>query len=360
MEGQVELEVPQAGVSTDSSIAPVEALDIDKLLRSRSRIKLRDGRKLCFASYGVPRYSPKLARKTLLYFHGWPSSRLEPAIMHSEALKQGIRIIAIDRPGAGHSTYNPRGSFRTIVADVEQLLDHLGLVKVVLMASSGACGWSSFAPAPVAAIVHPWYIASRGSGGSPFASACAALLPERVEGLLLVCPLAPCFGREQELHEGLGPHSKRFFAMLNSAPWAARVQMAAVRQIMYMPQHTAFLRIGGFAREDVDAMINHRRFADVMRAASREGLRQGIRGPFRDIMLYATRPWTVEIENIKCPTVIWNGGADVVTPNAMARHYHRRIPGSRLHIVPCEGHLSLPFKHTPAILASIVPPASRL
>ena len=41
-----------------------------------------------------------------------------------------------------------------------------------------------------------------------------------------------------------------------------------------MPQHTAFLRIGGFAREDVDAMINHRQFADVMRAASREGLRQ--------------------------------------------------------------------------------------
>ena len=74
-------------------------------------------------------------------------------------------------------------------------------------------------------------LAHYGSGGSPFASACAALLPERVEGLLLVCPLAPCFGREQELHEGLGPHSKRFFAMLNSAPWAARVQMAAVRQV---------------------------------------------------------------------------------------------------------------------------------
>ena len=71
MEGQVVLEVPQADVSTDSSTAPVEPLDIDKLLRSRSRIKLRDGRKLCFASYGIPRYSSKRARKTLLYFHGW-------------------------------------------------------------------------------------------------------------------------------------------------------------------------------------------------------------------------------------------------------------------------------------------------
>ena len=42
----------------------------------------------------------------------------------------------------------------------------------------------------------------RHAGGSPFASAVASLLPERVEGLVLVCPLAPMFGREGELYEG--------------------------------------------------------------------------------------------------------------------------------------------------------------
>lgn len=48
-----------------------------------------------------------------------------------------MRIVAVDRPGAGHSSYNPRGHFHTIAADLVELLDHLGLERVVVMASSG-------------------------------------------------------------------------------------------------------------------------------------------------------------------------------------------------------------------------------
>lgn len=50
---------------------------------------------------------------------------------------QDIRIVAIDRPGYGHSTFNSRGHFHTIAADVVQLIDHLGLSKVVVIGTSG-------------------------------------------------------------------------------------------------------------------------------------------------------------------------------------------------------------------------------
>lgn len=40
------------------------------------------------------------------------------------------------------------------------------------------------------------------AGGSPFACACAALLPDRVQALVLVCPLMPTAGREEQLLPG--------------------------------------------------------------------------------------------------------------------------------------------------------------
>lgn len=308
-------------------------VDIEELLKTRKRIRLTDGRKLCYTLYGHPFNSPEPPKKVALYFHGWPTSRIEPALLHEAAVKQDIRIVAIDRPGYGHSTFNPRGHFHTIAADVVQLIDHLGLSKVVVIGTSG---------------------------GSPFASACASLLPDRVEALLLICPLTPMFGREEELQQGLSPASKRIFTTFRLAPWAARVKVAALRQVMYLPQHSAGLKAGGFGPEDLEAMQNNLPKRLIMQAAIREGLRQGIRGPFRDMMLYVTRPWKVVIEDIRCPTTIWIGDRDIITPECMARHYHSRIPGSRLHVVPQEGHLSLPFFHATPILASLFQPSSRL
>jgi hypothetical protein len=51
--------------------AAAGGVDIQQLLQSRSRIRLKDGRKLCFTFYGHPRNSPRPPTKILLYFHGW-------------------------------------------------------------------------------------------------------------------------------------------------------------------------------------------------------------------------------------------------------------------------------------------------
>ncbi len=48
------------------------------------------------------------ARGTVIYFHGFCSSSLEAGLLHADALHHGLSVIAVDRPGAGHSTLNDK------------------------------------------------------------------------------------------------------------------------------------------------------------------------------------------------------------------------------------------------------------
>src|SRR6476620_3007594 len=89
---------------------------------------LTGGRKLSYALYGPANGKPAF------YFHGTPSSRLEPSLLniHDKDLEQllqqyNIQLIAIDRPGLGLSTYNPHNSFQSFAGDVAQLAANLNI-----------------------------------------------------------------------------------------------------------------------------------------------------------------------------------------------------------------------------------------
>ena len=65
-------------------------------------IVLHDGRKVGYAVYGTAEGVP------VLYFHGTPSSRLEPQLLNFYGVdiedylaKKRLRLIAVDRPGMG-------------------------------------------------------------------------------------------------------------------------------------------------------------------------------------------------------------------------------------------------------------------
>jgi pimeloyl-ACP methyl ester carboxylesterase len=63
------------------------------------QIKLRDGRMLGFAEYGVSDGQP------ILYFHGHPASRRPGIIPDGVAVDLNARVIAVDRPGHGLSDF---------------------------------------------------------------------------------------------------------------------------------------------------------------------------------------------------------------------------------------------------------------
>ena len=79
-----------------------------------SGVRLKDGRWLGYNQYGLP------GGKPILYFHGWPGSRLEAGIANAVAQNFNTRIIAIDRPGVGRSDFQPARAILDWPIDVDR------------------------------------------------------------------------------------------------------------------------------------------------------------------------------------------------------------------------------------------------
>ena len=80
---------------------------------SDQTVELTDGRTVGFVDYGDP------SGTAVLWCHGGPGSRLEPASSARAAGDVGLRLVGIDRPGYGLSTPQPG---RTIAGWVPEAL----------------------------------------------------------------------------------------------------------------------------------------------------------------------------------------------------------------------------------------------
>ena len=120
-------------------------------------VRLADGRVIAVEEYGDPAGVP------VLYFHGWPASRLEAGLIPDLP----VRMLALDRPGYGRSTPKRGRTLMDWPADVAAVADRLGLDRFHVVGLSG---------------------------GGPYAAACALALPDRVLGVAMVCPVPPPHG----------------------------------------------------------------------------------------------------------------------------------------------------------------------
>ncbi|PNW72308.1 hypothetical protein CHLRE_16g673553v5 [Chlamydomonas reinhardtii] len=160
-------------------------------------LRLSTGAVLEYASFGAPH-----ASKTIIYHHGWPSSRHEAAFLHPHAERHDLRVLAINRPGVGRSSLPPapgQYDFPTVVEAVRQLLDSAGLRRVVFMGTSG---------------------------GGPYAAACAALLPERTTAVCLVASMTHT-RNAPGLLQGMALSNRLGYLAINHAPRLCGGVMAA-------------------------------------------------------------------------------------------------------------------------------------
>jgi len=277
-------------------------------------IQLSDGRILACATSG------NLHGRPVFFFHGIPGSRL---FRPSGGItgKLGIRLICVDRPGYGRSTFQPGRHILDWPADIEQLADHLGLDRFAVAGHSG---------------------------GGPYALACAYALPQRVEAATTVSGAGPV--ETLDTTTGMTLINRFAFRFGPYIPW----QLWRILVWWHFHERCAD------PSKALDAETGRRPFSDeeqikipeVRKAcllSEEEAFRQGLRGLAWDARLI-TRPWGFPLEEIRTPVHLWHGTADNSTSIRMARAIEARIPDCDAHICEGEGHLLL-FPHWEEILA---------
>lgn len=109
-----------------------------------------------------------LAHMLVLLHQCRPGSRIGGSMLHEAARQLRVRLIAVDRPGFGGTTFTRHHTLSSWASTLQQLSDQLRIQRFGILGASG---------------------------GAPFAAACARFIPaERITGLGLLCPLGPVNG----------------------------------------------------------------------------------------------------------------------------------------------------------------------
>jgi pimeloyl-ACP methyl ester carboxylesterase len=156
-------------------------------------ITLADVRGLGYAEWGDPGEPP------VLYFHGTPASRLDPVCFPDAPAQAGVRLISVDRPGIGLSSFKRHRKIADWPADVAELADQLELERF------GVVGWS---------------------GGGPYALACAASIAHRLSGAVSVAGVGR--GDRPGALDGMSRQEARLTRLCQKAPPVARLVLGIV------------------------------------------------------------------------------------------------------------------------------------
>jgi len=282
------------------------------------RIELRDGRALTWAEYG------DACGRPVLYFHGFPGSRLEASLATPAARDLGVRLIAPDRPGYGGSAPSPRRRIGDWPDDVAELADALGLDR--------------FAAVGV-------------SGGGPYLLACALRLRGRLGAAGVLCGLGPI--DRPGATEGMLATHRLGLALARLAPWSARPLAALVRTWLLSNPERAFdtfvRRLPSPDRKFLAAAAVRSVFVESYRVA----LGRGSSGVARDLQLYA-RPWGFSPREIEMLVHVWHGELDTVVPPSFANALVAVMPRARARFFAEDAHFSLAFAQLRPMLRQLV------
>jgi pimeloyl-ACP methyl ester carboxylesterase len=163
------------------------------------------------------------------------------------------------------------------------------------------------------------------SGGGSHALACAALLQERVLGVVVVAGMAPFDAEGLDWFEGFGPAG---VAELRAAAAGRAALEKHLAQSDDEPE---------FTPEDEAALASEWSwFSDVVRPALAGGM-----GGFIDDDLAGVGAWGFDPADVVAPALFLHGGRDRVVPTAHGEWLARHCPSAELRLYPEDGHISV-------------------
>lgn len=278
------------------------------------RVKLRDGRALGYAEYGAWEGKP------VLYFHGFPGSRIEWPLFDVADTASDIsaRIIAVDRPGSGLSDFKPGRALLDWPDDVVELADRLELDRFAVLG---------------------------GSGGGPFAMACAFKIPGRLAAAGVVC--------------GMGPPEAP--GMKQGASWILPGKLSPVRRLLLRlmavglrnKPDKVLSQIKEIVSEPDRRLLDQPELANGCIDAYREAFRSGWGGVNQDAAIYA-RPWGFRLDEIAAEVHLWRGELDLNVPVSVGHYLAETILNCSATFFEDEGHFTLPYNRTREILSVLL------
>ncbi len=266
-------------------------------------LTLDDGRTLAWIECGDPDGKP------VMFLHGTPDSRFGCLAFHEIAQQAGLRVISPDRPGYGKSTFKPNRTLDSWSDDARQLLNHLGIDKVLV-----------------------WGI----SGGGAYCCVMARDLPDRVSGVLSVCGMLPPTPEEHgrsKLFIKIGV----FFARLPA--WLANPLFRAIYRSM-CKSNTPKARdrmLKQLPESSRDDALKCNLFY-FMALSGETNLRAGPEGVRQEMQLYSGDASQFRIGPITPPFTLMHGETDVNVPVAIARRVEAAIPHAKAIYYPGEAH----------------------
>jgi len=280
-------------------------------------VKLSDGRSLSFARFGDP------SGKPVFYFHGFPGSRLEPQSNHDAFLKAGIQLLALDRPGIGHSTRKNKRKLLDWPDDVVEIAKILKLEKFSILGVSG---------------------------GGPYALACARAIPGYLNKVTVACGLGPMDAPNAT--SGMMLSNRVLFRYGKFFPPVLHLStFLMVRQLSSKPAKGLKKFVEGLPEPD-RLVLSKTDAQDFVAASAVEGVRQGSGPLLEEIGIYS-RSWGFKLEDLNVPVSLFQGEVDIDVPASMARHQASLIPDCEINLYPNDGHFSLLVNHIDEIIASL-------
>jgi pimeloyl-ACP methyl ester carboxylesterase len=247
----------------------------------------------------------------VMYFHGTASSRLEACLL-KRLTAHNLKLIAIDRPGYGLSTYKLRKSIQDVNGDLNFLADHLDITQFSVL------GWS---------------------GGGVFALADMSGFFHRIhQGVVVGTPDLP-FDASTAHNTPLAKYAMKFpflgtFVMRNMR----RQVLRAGNSEVFLNSSQGKQMLYSCSNRDL-AFFSNSEWMKLMYQSMAEAFRQkdSVRTILEEHMLFL-QPWNLTCKEIGSKLQIWHGEEDKTCIVNNAYGIARKIGSAGLEVFSKQGH----------------------
>jgi len=255
----------------------------------------------------------------ILWCHGGLSSRLDARVIAVAADRAGVAVVSIDRPGVGSAPTRSAMS----VAD-----------------------WAQTALLEMTRLGHDHFSVAGWSAGGPYALACAAADPGRVDRVATIASMHPLVDDRYRRELGMMLDRVLFRWAVDHPRWA--------RLMVWVGSLTPDrVVIGNVVRSAVEVERHCLRAeAPVVLAFLREATRNGPSGVVDDYARLSA-DWGFDLGAVQCHVTLWHGTDDPLVPISHGRDLARKLSAAKFEELSGRGHF-LPFTDAATIISDLV------